>query len=529
MTARLPVLVPLPFAGPLDYAAPDGEVLAPGTFVDVPLGPRLITGVVWDGAGEGVIAAARLRPVAAAHDIVPMREKLRRFLDWMAGYTMNPPGMVLRHFINAANSDGPRQVTGYRLTDHLPERLTEARRRVIELLRPGGVMTSVEIQRQAGVSSGVLRGLIDAGALSPALIDSDPALARPDPDFAEPALSPAQAAAADELRRAVAAHDYAAFLLDGVTGSGKTEVYSEAIAAALRAGRQALVMLPEIALTAGLFERFAARFGVAPAVWHSGLQSRDRRRVWKGIADGQVPLVIGARSALFLPFTDLGLIVVDEEHDQGFKQDDGVAYHARDMAVVRATIEACPVILASATPSLETIVNVEAGRYRRLVLPERHGGALMPRIDCIDMRIHPPSKGAFLSPVLGRAIAETMARGEQTLLFLNRRGYAPLTLCRHCGHRIECPNCSTWLVEHRHQRRLSCHHCGYATPTPETCPECGAADSLAACGPGVERIDEEVASLIPRRGAWCWPPTRWAGRRRWRRPSRPSPRARWMW
>lgn len=493
---RIPVLVTLPFAGPLDYAPPPGEVPPPGTFVEVPLGPRRVTGVVWDGAGEGAIPAARLRPVASVHDWPAMRPKARKFLDWMAAYTMAPPGMVLRHFANAANNDTAAPVTGYAASGRAPERMTPARRAILDLLAGEGPMAASAILRATGVGAGVLRGLVDGGSLIPVALTAAPG-PKPDPDHALPALSDGQAGAVAALTAAVEAGGYHAFLLDGVTGSGKTEVYLEAIATALRAGRQALVLLPEIALTAGLLERFAGRFGVAPAVWHSDLTPAARRRTWRGVATGEIGLVIGARSALFLPFADPGVIVVDEEHDQGFKQDDGVAYHGRDMAVVRATIEACPIILASATPSLETLANVEAGRYRRLVLPERHGGALLPEVKIIDMRANPPERGNFLSPVLTRAMAECLARGEQSLLFLNRRGYAPLTLCRHCGHRIECPNCTAWLVEHRNRRQLECHHCGHIVPKPLACPECAAEDSLVACGPGVERIDEEVASILP--------------------------------
>ncbi|PWR24270.1 primosomal protein N' [Zavarzinia aquatilis] len=492
---RIAVLVALPFAGPLDYAC--AEVLPPGTFVEVPLGPRRVTGVVWDGAPEGLVPAARLRAVAAVLDWPPMRAPCRRFLDWMAAYTMSPPGMVLRHFINAANNDKPAPLTGYRLAGRAPERLTPARRLVLDHLAAEGPQAAAAILAATGVSAGVLRGLVEAGALLPVDLDAVEAAPRPEPDFALPALSPDQSVAADEMAAAVAGSSYKAFLLDGVTGSGKTETYMEAIAAALRLGRQIVVLLPEIALTAGVIERFAARFGAPPAVWHSDLTAKARRRVWRGVADGAVSLVVGARSALFLPFRALGLIVVDEEHDQGFKQDEGVAYHGRDMAVVRASIEGCPVVLASATPSLETLANVEAGRYGHLVLRERHGGASLPDVSILDMRLNPPERGNFLSPVLTRAMAETLARGEQTLLFLNRRGYAPLTLCRHCGHRIECPNCSAWLVEHRNRRQLECHHCGHVVPKPQACPECGEEDSLVACGPGVERIDEEVANVLP--------------------------------
>ncbi|HEY0419577.1 MAG TPA: primosomal protein N', partial [Acetobacteraceae bacterium] len=347
------------------------------------------------------------------------------------------------------------------------------------------------------VSPGVVRGLADAGAITPVILPSAPAFARPDPEQPGPTLSPDQAAAAAELREAVADREFSVTVLDGVTGSGKTEVYLEAVAECLRQGRQALVLLPEIALSAQWLERFRSRFGVAPAVWHSDLSSRTRRTTWRAVNAGQAQVVVGARSALFLPFPDLGLVVVDEEHETAFKQEDGVIYHARDMAVVRARLCSAPAVLSSATPSLETMANVEAGRYRHLSLPARHGGASLPEIELLDLRETPPERGHFLAPPLLEALGATFARGEQAMLFLNRRGYAPLTLCRTCGHRMQCPNCTAWLVEHRARRQLQCHHCGHAVPIPLACPECSAEHSLTPVGPGIERITEEARAAFP--------------------------------
>ena len=286
-------------------------------------------------------------------------------------------------------------------------------------------------------------------------------------------------------------------LLDGVTGSGKTETYFAAIAAALAAGRQVLVLLPEIALGAQWLERFRGRFGALPAQWHSDIGEAERRNTWRAVAAGRGQVVVGARSALFLPFPELGLIVVDEEHDPSYKQEDGVCYQARDMAVLRASLAGIPVILASATPSLETVVNVARGRYDRVVLPRRHAAAELPAVRLVDLRRERMERAHFLSPPLVAEIALTLAAGEQALLFLNRRGYAPLTLCRSCGHRFQCPSCTAWLVEHRFTRRLLCHHCGHAEPVPALCPECVTAGTLVPCGPGVERLREEVAERFP--------------------------------
>ncbi len=285
-------------------------------------------------------------------------------------------------------------------------------------------------------------------------------------------------------------------LLDGVTGSGKTEVYFHAIAEMLAAQKQVLVLLPEIALTHQWLERFEKTFGASPVVWHSRMTPVAKARAWQAVVRGEAPVVVGARSALFLPFAKLGLIIVDEEHDPSYKQEDGVLYHARDMAVARARFEEIPVVLVSATPALETMENVREGKYRVAHLTERFGAAGLPAVKLIDLRLSPPERGNFLSPVVKTAMLETLARGEQVLLFLNRRGYAPLLLCRHCGHRFQCGNCSAWLTVHG-KHRLECHHCGHKEKLPAACPSCEApAEQLAACGPGVERIAEEARSMF---------------------------------
>jgi primosomal protein N' (replication factor Y) len=430
------VLLPYPFAGPFTYAA--GADYAPGTLVRVPLGSRMVTGVVWDAPPDESVA--RVKPVAETLAFPPFPLALREFVDWVAAYTLNFPGDVLALALKESLLKMP--------------------------------------------ASGRVKKFV--------------ALPTPDPDFMVPAFSAAQAAAVAALREAVSAAQFSVSLLDGVTGSGKTEVYLEAVAQAVRGGGQALVLLPEIALSVQLLARFAGRFGVQPAVWHSELTPAVRRETYRAVAEGRASVVVGARSALFLPFPDLRLIVVDEEHESAFKQEDGVRYHARDMAVVRARLSKAACILASATPSLETVENVAAGRYRHLQLPARFGGAVLPVIRAVDMRDHPPpERGRFLSSVIRGAVQARLERGEQSMLFLNRRGYAPLTLCRHCGYRCACPNCSAWLVEHRQAGRLLCHHCGHTVAAPRVCPACEAADSFVAVGPGVERIAEEVAEIFP--------------------------------
>jgi primosomal protein N' (replication factor Y) len=500
---RVAVLLPLPLAGAYDYAVPDELELAPGDFVAVPLGSRVLLGVVWDrpqSGDEPPVAASKLKPVAERIDTPPMPAALRRFILRVARYTMSPPGAVLRMAMSAPTAfDPPRPAIALRRTDDLPPpgfKPTPGRGRVLALLEDGRAMRSADLAREAGVSTGLLRAMIAAGVLAEVELPEFATQTGRPFAYTPPTLSPAQGEAAASLVAKVTAHCFSVTLLDGVTGAGKTEVYFAAIAACLAAGRQALVLLPEIALSAQWLDRFDARFGALPVLWHSGLASQVRRRNWRRIARGVAPVVVGARSALFLPLDRLGLVVVDEEHDHSFKQEDGVLYHARDMAVLRAQLADAPAILASATPSLETVANVASGRYAVQRLPDRHG-ADMPEIQAIDLRRHPPPRQRFLSPPLVAALGETLAAGRQAMLFLNRRGYAPLTLCRTCGHRFECPNCSAWLVEHRLLKRLVCHHCGQGRRFPDSCPSCGETDSLAACGPGVERLGEEAAALFP--------------------------------
>jgi primosomal protein N' (replication factor Y) len=492
------VLIPVALDHAYSYRVPDGLELAPGDVVRVPLGTRECTGVVWaDNPVPNPRLDNRLKDVAVKLDIPPLRPELRKFVDWVSGYTLSPRGMVARMALRMGEHLGPERLrVGIRLAGPPPERLTAARTRVLRLLADGLAHGKREAAHEAGVSVGVIDGLIDEGTLEVLELPAAPAASVPDPAYALPDFTPAQAEASAALRDGVR-NGFSVMLLDGVTGSGKTEVYFEAIAEAVTRGRQSLILMPEIALTGQFLDRFAARFGVRPAEWHSALSPRHRSRTWHAVAAGEVSVVAGARSALFLPYADLGLVIVDEEHDAAYKQEDGVHYHARDMAVVRGHIAKIPVVLASATPSVETEVNARRGRYRRLHLPERFGGAHLPGIEAIDLTREGPLRGRFVAPRLVEAVKIALERREQALLFLNRRGYAPLTLCRACGFRFSCPNCDAWLVDHRFRRQLVCHHCGFFTPRPPSCPKCQASDSFVACGPGVERLEEEAAALFP--------------------------------
>src|SRR6478609_2580739 len=499
MNRVLDILVPVALDQTYSYRVPAGLELTPGDLVAVPLGARECMGVVWaENPAPNPRLHNRLKDVDEKLDVPPLKAELRQFVDWVSSYTLASRGMVLRMALRMGEHLGPgRERVGVRLAGPAPQRMTAARSRVFSLFADGLIRSKNEARQEAGVSAGVIDGLIDEGTLETVVLPPEAVASQPDPDFRKPEFSLAQLAAADTLRTTVEQGGYTVTLLDGVTGSGKTEVYFEAVAENIRRKRQTVILMPEIALTAQFLDRFSGRFGVRPAEWHSQLSPRKRARTWSAVGANEVSVVVGARSALFLPYADLGLIVVDEEHDPAYKQEDGAHYHARDMAVVRGSIAKIPVVLASATPSVESEVNARRGRYRHVHLPERFGGAHLPMVEAIDLRREGPPRGRFIAPRLAEAVQLTLERGAQALLFLNRRGYAPLTLCRACGFRLQCPNCDAWLVDHRFRKRLVCHHCGFNRPLPEECPKCHATESFAAVGPGVERLEQEAGELFP--------------------------------
>ena len=491
------VLLPLALEGPYSYRIPAGLRLEPGDYVEVPLGPRSRIGVVWALKNEAP-QGPKLRDVTGRFDMPAMPEAHRKFIDWLAAYYLEPPGNVLRMVLRAPGAfEGPRKQIAYRASGSVPKRMTPQRQRILEIAAEGPALRVAELAELTGASVAVVKGLIKDGALEAVELPALKPFPEPDLNGGGYRLSRDQEEAARALRALIASRTHKVTLLDGVTGSGKTEVYFEAMAAALAAGGQVLLLLPEIALTSTFIARVEARFAAEPAQWHSDLKPRERERVWRGVAAGEARIVVGARSALFLPWKKLGLIVVDEEHESAYKQEDGVAYHARDMAVLYGSIARFPVILSSATPSLETLVNVDRGRYGLVKLSDRHGRAELPEIGLIDMKAAKLEAGTWLSEPLAAAVAATLASGDQALLFLNRRGYAPLTLCRACGHRLNCPNCAASLVEHRFRRQLLCHHCGHVEAVPKQCPACGAEDKLVPVGPGIERLAEEAAARFP--------------------------------
>lgn len=490
------VMVSVAVDTPYSYKVPEGMCVVRGSIVLVPLGPRPTLGVVW-GAPKDSFAHNRLKDVAQAYDVPPLSEELLQLVDWVARYTLAQKGMVLRGVLRSHEGlEPPRPIIAYKRAGPDPERMTPARMRVLAVLEDGQAWNKTALIGATGVSPAVIDGLVKSGAVVSVQLPAPPPVLAPEPDFAPAQLSEGQLAALAAIR----AGDKGGFsvaLLDGITGSGKTEIFFESAADCLRAGKQVGIILPEIALTHTFLDRFERRFGQRAAEWHSDMTPMQRARIWRGVLTGEVRAVIGARSALFLPFRELGLLVLDEEHDGAFKQADRVNYHGRDMAVVRASLAGARVILSSATPSVESRNNANQGRYAHVRLESRFADAALPDVTTIDMRTEGPEKGQWIAPKLARAVFDALDRGEQALLFLNRRGYAPLTLCRSCGHQYQCPDCSTWLVEHRFRGVLMCHHCGHEERAPETCGQCGATDSLVAVGPGIERIAEEVADRFP--------------------------------
>lgn len=493
------VLVPMPAEKAYSYIVPDGLTVNVGSIVRVPLGAREVAGLVTHEAHHDEnLPAKKLRPISQVFDCPAIPMDMLRFIHFVSDYTLSPPGMVARMVLRVPSAFDPEQtIAGLRYCGGCIEKITPTRKRILELAQNGMVWTKSGLAHAAGTSVGVVEGLKKLGVFEEINMPPPAVVAPPDPAYSVPVLEEAQSHAAQTLRQAVDAGRFKVLLLDGVTGSGKTEVYFEAISEAIKKGKQVLILLPEIALTQQFLDRFESRFGAPPAEWHSDLTPRQREHVWRQVAEGRIRVVAGARSALFLPFENLGLIIVDEEHDTAYKQEDRVFYNARDMSVARGSFGQFPVILSSATPSVESKVNAQQGRYQAVHLPSRFKEAALPDLRAIDMRKNAPPSGRFLSPPLELAMHKALERKEQSLIFLNRRGYAPLTLCRVCGHRFQCPNCSSWLVEHRFRGQLMCHHCGYHEPVPEACPQCGALDHLVACGPGVERIAEETVTLFP--------------------------------
>ena len=496
------VLLPMPFNAPFDYQT-DAK-LPLGTIVKVPFGRETMVGVVWQEGKTSKLEDKKIKKVTEVIPCPPLKSDFRKFLEFTASYNMAPLGLVLKMALSVRGVfEDPQMLKLYELSGKtLSEaklKNSDARWRVLDFLK-FAPFNRQEIASGAGVSQSVIKTLIDAGVLREVLVQKKKEYKKPICGFQKVNLTSEQKVAADNLCSKVGT-GFSVTLLNGVTGSGKTEVYFEAVEKAFAQGKQVLIMVPEIGLTAQWLKRFEKRFGVIPAEWHSALTPKERVDNWKAAVEGEAKIIVGARSALFLPYPDLGLIVIDESHDASFKQEDAVNYQGRDMAVVRAKCEQIPLILSTATPDLETVCNVDEGKYDEVKLVSRYAKAELPDIKIIDLRKDKPVKGSWgtswLSPTLCEKLKQNYEKGEQSVLFLNRRGYAPLIICRDCGHRIQCPHCTAWLTEHLQMQKLVCHHCGYMMPIPHECPECHSETGLTACGPGVERIAEEVKYRFP--------------------------------
>ncbi len=511
--SALAIAVAAPVGGIYDYLAGPAVGAVRGTIVMVPFGGRHLPGIVM-AAAIGDVPVAKLRAVESLVTLPPLSDALVQFIERVAAWTMAPLGAVVKMVLSQpAAFDRPPQQKRYSIGALVGKtRLTTARQHVLDYLPKNEApaapdhqaatagVTAAMITAACGASQAVINGMETAGLLQVKLVSADQPPPLPRHDLDHVTLTSDQQQAAVHLRGAVG-HGFQTCLLDGVTGSGKTEVYFEAVEAAIATGQQVLILLPEIALSAAWRARFTARFGVPPVEWHSDIPAAQKRKSWRFVLQARASVVVGARSALFLPFSRLGLIIVDEEHEHAFKQEDQVIYQARDMAVLRGRLDDVPVVLASATPSLESWVNAgktgSPPRYDYLALPKRVHGAQLPDISAIDLRATPPERGRWLAPPLVEAIESRLKAGEQSLLFLNRRGYAPLTLCGACGTKVTCPNCDSWMVAHRLAGRLRCHHCGHESRPSNDCKSCGAKDQMQACGPGIERLAEEVLIRFP--------------------------------
>lgn len=503
-TRVVQVAIPTPLRCHFDYLVPqNGAVPQPGARVRVAFGrQRQVVGVVLNNASESALAPERLKPIGEILDNEPLLPpRLLQLLTWAADYYHHAVGDVIHTALpallrqgNAASAPG---VTNWVLTQ------TGGK------LNPGELTRAPLQQRLLGALAEAPQGLAPTalGRISPGwsaamkILQSkgwvgtqqrDCLQQRDVPLLPAPRLTPAQ----QEAVQAVSAKfdAFAVHLLHGVTGSGKTEVYLQLIERAVQAQRQALVLVPEIALTPQFIQRFEQRFNMPVAVLHSGLSDQERLCAWLSARVGKASIVLGTRSAVFTPLAKLGLIVVDEEHDPSYKQQDGFRYSARDVAVMRARREQVPVILGSATPSLESIYHTQSVNYRILKLPDRTGDARLPQVRVLDMRSQVPVDG--LSHPLRVAVAQRLARGEQSLLFLNRRGFAPVLMCHACGWLAPCRRCDARLTLHQHARKLRCHHCGAEAIPPTKCPACSGAE-LRPVGEGTERIETTLTRLFP--------------------------------
>jgi len=506
LEGQVTVVLPVHIGDGFDYELPEGVRVLAGTCVTVPFGKKEIHGIVW-GKGTQFVSREKLRKISVIHDnITPINVDFMRFITLTSQYYFAPRNQTIKMVLSApdsltfcpiqsfyalAPSPAPSPTPAIPMTKRQREKWHAVESALSDGEKEESSLIALTLQTKRHLTHLQELGLIQR--------HERPRLPAPIiPHYQRPTLNDEQRHGASRIVAHCKEHpSYHCMLLQGVTGSGKTEVYFEAIEACLKLGQQVLILLPEIALSIQWTQRFIARFGFEPIVWHSGITQAQRRNNWHALANGHHPVLVGARSALYVPLPHLGLIIVDEEHEATFKQEDHVMYHARDMAIGRAHLTHIPIVLASATPSIETLGNVDIGKCEKITLSSRFSNASLPSITAVDMRQQSLPAGQWLSVPIREAMQRTLSQGKQSLLFLNRRGYAPLMLCRTCGHRITCPECTSWLVLHRTTGRMQCHHCGYHQPSSTSCPECHNENTLVACGPGVERIYEETTRYFP--------------------------------
>lgn len=477
-----------------------------GSFVRCNVMNRPYIGVVY-GIGDSNLPREKIKNV---QEVFPdsLDITVLQWIQKMSQWTLMTPGAVLRLIVNVPDAFLPPRIESlYSLNPNVKVKMTEARQAVLDAFMSNDAepMSISDIQNIAKVSSSIIKTMIKNGSLE----ETDQREKQTNDfdyeyqDQGNVQLNQEQQASAEEIASAIKAGGFSVFLLDGITGSGKTQVYFDSAWRAYSEGKSVLLMMPEIALTAQFMDRFKKRFGASPVVWHSNLTSAKRRDIWRGVLKGKIRIVVGTRSALFLPWQNLGLIVVDEEHDTSYKQEDMGNYHARDMAVLRAKISGFPIVLASATPSAETLQNVALGKYKHLVLKSRFGGAQLPKIETIDLRENRPEdyrlasdnpeadpRTGVLSPLLCEEISKSLALHQQVMLFINRRGFAPIVQCKKCGWVATCDDCSIGMTYHKKKGNLLCHICGRISPLPTVCPNCGGTVSMR--GTGLEKVQEEV-------------------------------------
>lgn len=493
------ILLPLPVESSVYcYRIPDYVSVPPlGIFVSVPVKSRKMIGIVWKKKIDDRMALEKIKWVSKIHWDYRLPENLVRMIRFVSAYTMSPLGAVLKLAMPAPETIvHPPYTATYSLQKPTVKctRLTPARKRILRALEPSPLQKS-SLMKLSKTSKATIDRLTQLGIIRESRTLDIPRQEFPKGLDTNIALSPEQQKATDTIAKYF--KTFKSIVLDGVPGSGKTEIYFKSICQVLRDNGQVLVLLPEIALSEQWLERFAQRFGIKACVWHSKITQKNRREIWIGVAHGAIKIVVGARSALYLPFTHLGLIVVDEEHETTYKQESGVLYNTRDMAIKRASIAACPILLCSATPSLETWHNIKKRSYVHIEIPRRFSGNPSPKITLLDTTTEKMERGKYMAPTLHKHVKNTLENGLQTLLFLNRRGYAPLLVCTSCGYKFECRNCRSWLVFHQHNRKLLCHHCDYALEEPFLCLGCGSDNTFFSQGAGVERICKEVRQQHP--------------------------------